>query len=126
MEVRVTVPLSWRTRNYVGTIYGGSLYGAVDPIYMLMLMRCLGSGYTVWDKAAGIRFRRPGRNRLFATFLIEPSLLDDIREELTRVPKLDRQFSVELKDAGGEIHAIVEKTIHVSPKVGPSVRSRPK
>lgn len=123
MEVRVTVPLSWRTRNYVGTIYGGSLYGAVDPIYMLMLMRCLGPGYTVWDKAAGIRFRRPGRTRLFATFLIEPSLLDDIREELTRVPK---QFTVELKDAAGEVHTIVEKTIHVSPTVGSSVRSRPK
>ena len=30
-EVRVEIPLNWRTRNYVGTIYGGSLYGAVDP-----------------------------------------------------------------------------------------------
>jgi hypothetical protein len=27
-EVRVKIPLNWRTRNYVGTIYGGSLYGA--------------------------------------------------------------------------------------------------
>jgi len=25
-EVRVKLPLSWRTRNYVGTIFGGSLY----------------------------------------------------------------------------------------------------
>jgi len=39
-EVRVRVPLSWRTRNYVGTIFGGSLYGAVDPIYMVMLINC--------------------------------------------------------------------------------------
>ena len=55
-EVRIVVPLSWRTRNYVGTIYGGSLYGAVDPIYMLMLMRSLGPEYVVWDKAAAIRY----------------------------------------------------------------------
>ena len=31
-RVKIKLPLNWRTRNYVGTIYGGSLYGAVDPI----------------------------------------------------------------------------------------------
>ena len=44
-EVRIKLPLSLRTRNAVGTIYGGSMYGAVDPIYMIMLMRLLGRGY---------------------------------------------------------------------------------
>lgn len=113
-EVRVAVPLSWRTRNYVGTIYGGSLYGAVDPIYMLMLMRILGPGYVVWDKAATIRFRRPGRSRLTATFRIAPELVLGIREELTRTPKLDRVFTVELVDETGVVHAQVDKTLHVS------------
>src|SRR5207253_2236517 len=69
-EVRVEVPLNWRTRNYVGTIFGGSLYGAVDPIYMIMLIRILGPGYTVWDRAAAIRFQKPGRSSLFASFLL--------------------------------------------------------
>jgi hypothetical protein len=36
---------SWRTRNYVGTIFGGSMYSAVDPIYMVMLTRRLGKDY---------------------------------------------------------------------------------
>ena len=115
-EVRVRVPLAWRTRNYVGTIYGGSLYGAVDPIYMLMLIRTLGPAYTVWDKAASIRFRRPGRSTLYATFHLTPELVAGIREELTRAPKLDRVFTVELKDAAGIVHAVVEKTVHVSRK----------
>ncbi|HEX7831004.1 MAG TPA: DUF4442 domain-containing protein, partial [Thermoanaerobaculia bacterium] len=30
-EVRVALPLSFRTRNAVGTIFGGSMYAAVDP-----------------------------------------------------------------------------------------------
>jgi hypothetical protein len=34
-EVHVRLRLNWRTRNYVGTIFGGSLYGAVDPFHML-------------------------------------------------------------------------------------------
>jgi hypothetical protein len=48
-EVRVRLPLSWRTRIDVGTIFGGSMYGAIDPIYMLMLIQRLGPRYIVWD-----------------------------------------------------------------------------
>src|ERR1051325_731237 len=70
-EVRVRLPLSWRTRNYVGTIFGGSIYGAVDPMYMIMLIKLLGRDYVVWDKAAAIRFRKPGRSTLYTTFRID-------------------------------------------------------
>lgn len=114
MEVRIVIPLSWRTRNYVGTIYGGSLYGAIDPIYMLMLIKCLGPEYVVWDKAASIRFRRPGRTRLHATCRLDAEMLAGIRDELTRSPKLDRVFRIQIEDVGGTVHATVEKTIHVS------------
>ena len=116
MEVRVKLPLWWRTRNYVGTIYGGSLYASVDPFYMMMLIQCLGPNYIVWDKAASIRFRRPGRTTLFATFQFDQSLVDGIRQELESVDKLDRHFTVELKDATGEVHAIIEKTVNVRKK----------
>jgi hypothetical protein len=97
----------------VGTIFGGSIYAAVDPFYMLMLIKVLGPGYVVWDKAASIRFRRPGRTTLHAHFLLDQAIVDDIRAELERVEKLDRHFTVELKDATGEVHAIVEKTVNI-------------
>jgi hypothetical protein len=120
MEVRIKLPLWWRTRNYVGTIYGGSIYASVDPFYMMMLMQCLGPRYTVWDKAAAVRFRRPGRTTLFATFVLEDSLLDGIRDELEVVDKLDRHFTVELTDAAGEVHAVVEKTVNIRRRTQPN------
>ena len=113
MEVRIKLPLWWRTRNYVGTIFGGSIYASVDPFYMMMLIQCLGRDYVVWDKAASIRFRRPGRTTLYATFQFDQTLVDGIREELRTLGKLDRHFTVELKDAAGEVHAIIEKTVNV-------------
>ena len=113
-EIRIKLPLSWRTRNYVGTIFGGSLYGAVDPFYMLMLMRCLGPRYSVWDKAAAVRFRRPGRSTLEADFLISPQIVDSIRAELAQTQKVDRVFTVELRSRDGTVHAIIEKTVHIS------------
>ncbi len=113
-EVRVCLPLSWRTSNYVGTIFGGSLYGAVDPFFMIMLMKNLGPGYVVWDKAAAIRFRKPGRSLLTATFRLDESELTEIRRLLQEQPKMDRTYAIQLVDGAGVVHAEVDKVIHIS------------
>ena len=115
-EVRVRLPLNFGTRNYVGTIFGGSLYGAVDPIYMLMLMKLLGPGYVVWDKSASIRFLRPGRGTLFATFRLEEAELEEIHRLLATDTKVDRTYEVKLVDAEGKVHAVVQKVIQARSK----------
>ena len=112
-EVRVKLPLSWRTRNYVGTIFGGSMYGAVDPVYMIMLIKRLGPGYVVWDKSASIRFRRPGRDTLHATFLLEDTELEAIRSALATDESVERAYTVELVDGEGTVHAVVDKVIYI-------------
>jgi acyl-coenzyme A thioesterase PaaI-like protein len=112
-EVRVSLPLSWRTRNYVGTIFGGSLYGAVDPLYMIMLIHALGRDYTVWDKAATIRFLKPGRSTLFTRFRLDEAEIETIRRQLELARSIDRAYEVELADASGVVHATVEKTIYI-------------
>ena len=112
-EVRVKLPLSWRTRNYVGTIFGGSLYGAVDPIYMIMLIRILGPSYTVWDRVATIRFKKPGRTALYARFVLSEEEIAAVRELAAKAPSIDRVYTVELADAAGVVHATVEKTIYI-------------
>jgi acyl-coenzyme A thioesterase PaaI-like protein len=113
-EVHVRLPLSWRTRNYVGTIYGGSIYGAVDPVYMIMLIKMLGRDYVVWDKAASIRFRRPGRTTLRAKFFVSPSEVEAIKSELRGRKSVDRVYAVELVDDAGKVHARVEKTLYIA------------
>ena len=115
-EVRVKLPLNWRTRNYVGTIYGGSIYGAIDPIYMLMLMKILGPGYTVWDKAASIRFRKPGRDTLYADFSLDAQEISEIKELAATQKSINRVYNVDLKDKAGAIHAQIEKTIFIAKK----------
>jgi len=112
-EVRVKLPLSWRTRNYVGTIFGGSFYGAVDPHYMIMLIKILGPGYVVWDKAATIRFKKPGRGTLYARFEISEEEIVTIRRLLETGSSIDRAYNVDLTDAAGVVHASVEKTVYI-------------
>jgi acyl-coenzyme A thioesterase PaaI-like protein len=112
-EARVELPLNWRTRNYVGTIFGGSLYGAVDPIYMIMLIKILGPGYTVWDKVATIRFKKPGRTTLSARFLVAEEEIAAIRALCETQPSIDRIYNIDIVDANGVVHATVEKTIYI-------------
>lgn len=112
-EIRLRLPLNLWTRNYVGTLYGGSIYGAVDPIYMIMLIRVLGPDYIVWDKAAAIHFRKPGRGTLYARFTIDEAEVQTIRELLHRQPSVDRVYHIDLVDADGLVCASVEKTLYI-------------
>jgi len=112
-EVRLSLPLSWRTRNYMGTIFGGSIYSAVDPIYMLMLIHRLGKDYIVWDKAASIQFKKPGRESLHARFIVDDEELAAIRAALETQRSTDRTYSIELKDSAGSVCATVEKLIYI-------------
>ena len=113
-EIRIKIPLSWRTRNYVGTIYGGSLYAGIDPIYMLMLIKNLGKKYIVWDKAATIRFKRPGKETLYADFKITEEELSEIKEILQTKKSVDRFYIVQLKDKNGKVHCQIEKTLYIA------------
>jgi acyl-coenzyme A thioesterase PaaI-like protein len=112
-EVRIRLPLTWRTRNYVGTMFGGSMYGAVDPVYMMMLIRTLGPGYQVWDKAATIQFLRPGREPLYATFRLAPDEVTALRAEVDRAGRAEREFAVELVSTSGAVHARCQKVLSV-------------
>lgn len=115
-EIRVKLPLNWRTRNYVGTIYGGSIYASIDPIYMLMLIRILGPDYIVWDKAANIRFRKPGKTTLYADFNLSSDEIDEIKRLAETSKSVDRIYDVELKDKNGVVHAQIEKTLYIAKK----------
>ncbi len=113
-EIHVKLPLNWRTKNYVGTIFGGSMFAATDPIFMVMLIKILGSNYLVWDKSTNIRFKRPGKTTLFAKFIITPEEIIEIKAQLEETKSIDKIYKVELKDEKGKIHCIVEKTIYIS------------
>jgi acyl-coenzyme A thioesterase PaaI-like protein len=112
-QVTVSLRLGLRTRNYIGTIFGGSIYGSIDPIYMLMLIKILGPDFIVWDKAAVVRFRKPGRGRLNAQFLVTEEEVATIRNLSSQAKSIDRVYPVEFKDRDGEVVATIEKTIYI-------------
>ena len=115
-HIRIRLPLSWKTKNIVGSLYGGSLFAITDGAHPMMLMAALGDGYIVWDKAASIRYRKPGYSALYGDFVLTQCDLDEIRHALARHPELEKTFTVELKDAQGVVHTIVERTVYIAEK----------
>ena len=109
----VRMKLRWWNRNYVNTHFGGSLYSMCDPYFMLILIEALGRGYIVWDKAATIRFRRPGKGTVRATFHIPQERIDEIRATADRGDKIEPVFTVNILDEQGEVVAEVEKLLYV-------------
>jgi hypothetical protein len=112
-EVRVRLPLSWQTRNYVGTIFGGSMYAAVDPFYLIMLIQNLGPAYLVWDTSACIHFKKPGVSTLWARIVLDQTELDAIRMALESASSVDRHYHIDLIDKSGEARAWVDKTVYM-------------
>ncbi len=110
-EVRIELPLNWKTRGYNGTLFGGSMYACVDPVYMTMLSILLGRQYVVWDRAATIDFKRAGRSTLYSTFKLPDGAIEAIRGELQLAERAERIYDVELVDAAGVLHAAFKKTI---------------
>lgn len=112
----VRMKLRFWNRNYVGTHFGGSLYTMCDPFFMLILMEALGRGYVVWDKAAAIRFLRPGRGTVKATFHIPQERIDEIRSAADAGGKVEPTFEVSVVDEQGQVVAEVEKLLYVRRK----------
>jgi hypothetical protein len=111
--VDVEMKLHFWNANYVGTHFGGSLFAITDAFYMLMLIHHLGPDYVVWDKAATIRYRKPGRGTVRVEFRLTDSQVDDIREKLKTLPKYEPVLLLEVKDESGVVVSEVEKLLHI-------------
>jgi acyl-coenzyme A thioesterase PaaI-like protein len=109
----VEMKLAHYNRNAFGTHFGGSLYSMCDPFFCLSVSKMLGPGYTVWDKEATIRFKRPGRGRVRATFEVSRERVEEIRAEVERVQKAEPTFIAEVRDDEDAVVAEVEKRLHV-------------
>ncbi|HYG98047.1 MAG TPA: DUF4442 domain-containing protein [Terriglobales bacterium] len=111
--VDVEMRLRFWNRNYVGTHFGGSLYSMADPFFMLMLLQNLGPEYIVWDKAATIRFRKPGRGTVRAQFRLTDAQIAAVRDAADANEKFEPTFTVQITDLNGEVVAEVDKLLYV-------------
>ena len=116
MEVFVKIPRSYKNKNYVGSIFGGSLFAATDPIYMIQLMNILGDDYVVWDKATEIKFRRPAYSDAYAKFEFTKEEVAAIKEQVLEKNELDWIKDLAITNKEGKAFCELKKTIYIADK----------
>ncbi len=115
-HARVRLKKKMLTSNYVGTLFGGSLFAMTDPFYMVMVMKNLGKDYIVWDKRSEIEYVSPGKSTVYAEFHLWDEQLDEIKREVAANGKYLKWFEVDIKSADDAVVAIVKKQIYVRKK----------
>jgi hypothetical protein len=115
-EVHLRLRRNAWTYNFVGTIFGGSMFSASDPFYMLMLIRVLGDKFVVWDKSASIRFRKPGRTTLYMHYELTDEVLAGIRQDVLVNGKTERTFTLQWTCKEGVVHAEIERLCYIADK----------
>jgi len=73
----------------------------------------LGKDYIVWDKAACIKFKKPGLKTVSATFEISKEKIAEIKSYVDSNGKGDFTFFTTVNGENGEIVAEVEKVLYV-------------
>jgi hypothetical protein len=113
-HMRARLGHGWRTKNIVGSIYGGSLFAVTDGPHPMMLMAALGPKVVVWDKSASIRYRKPAFTDLTVDFTLSESDLKKIQEQLQQHQECEHDFSMELLNSQGQAHASIVRTVYIA------------
>ena len=117
-EIKIKLPFSYKNANYVNTIFGGSMFSAVDPFPMTQLMSLIGDEYVVWDKAAEIFFRRPAKEDLFADFIYTDEEIDEIKQKAQEQDEFEIIKSTKLTNKDKSIiYCEVRKRVYIADKL---------
>ena len=117
LNVQIKLPISYKNKNYVNSIFGGSLFSSVDPIPMVQLINIIGNDYVVWDKSAEIYFRKPAKENLFAEFIFTNVEIDEIKNRIRTKNEIEIVKITSLTNKEKTIvYCEVKKTIYIAKK----------
>lgn len=118
--IDVKVHYSILNRNSNGSIFGGTIFSATDPLYALLLdhiMRSRGMDVIVWLKSAKIRYIIPARSALFISIRIKEETIQEAMDSLHSSGKYVETFTIELVDRSGEVCAVAENEVYIKKKL---------
>ena len=116
-NVKIRLPISYKNRNYVGSIFGGSIFSSVDPIPMVQLINLLDNKYVIWDKSAEIFFKIPAKEDLFAEFSYSKEELEKIKKQVEKDNEMEIVKTTFLTNREKtKTFCEVRKTIYISAK----------
>lgn len=116
-RIKGKIIFSYKNMNYMGTMFGGSMLSATDPIYMVQLTQILGKEYVVWDKSVKAKFKRPIKKTVWVDYIFTEKEIDQIKKRVEKENEITFIKPIEIKDKEGNVYAELEKELYVSTQV---------
>jgi acyl-CoA hydrolase len=114
--VKIRLKLNWKNKNYAGSIFGGSMLAATDPIYMIQLIQILGDNYVVWDKAVEAHYKRPAKSTISGEFIFSSDDITNIKRSVVENNETTIVKTLNLVDQNQNIIATFNKTVYIADK----------
>ncbi|MGO1521205.1 MAG: DUF4442 domain-containing protein [Sphingobacterium sp.] len=99
------------------TIFGGTIFSAIDPFYPVLLDQYFqhrGIRRTVaWLKTAHIDYIKPGRYNLHVKIRLKQSVLDEALKRIQHEGKVVRTFHTQVFDTEGTLCAVAHNEIYI-------------
>lgn len=114
--VKIRLKLNYKNRNYAGSMFGGSMLSATDPIYMIQLIQILGDDYVVWDKAVTAKYKRPGKSTIYGEFVFTAEEIEALKNQLKTEQQVDIIKTMQLVNTKAEVIAEFSKTLYIAQK----------
>ena len=114
-SLRFSLPLRWYSKNTHGTMFGGFICAAADPVAAILCGRIFRDAIT-WTKHQFVDFIKPGKGRLHATVKITEDDIKAINDALSTKGKIIYEFEFNFYDAHEVLVAKVRNGVYLRAK----------
>jgi hypothetical protein len=107
------------TRNHSGSIFGGSLFSAVDPFYALMFWQIFQQeeiNCSTWLKSAEIKYLKPANKKLYASLFISEEEKKQALVSIKSQGRFDAHYTIYLVDKEGFKYVEIKQLITLKNK----------
>lgn len=118
-SVSVKINKSFFNINYHKTIFGGTIFSAVDPFCTILLrQRVLQEGIdtVAWLKSATVNYLKPGHGNLHFTIKLDDAEVQRVKHILQTEGKFIKSYPIELYDEDGVLCAELTNEVYLRNK----------
>lgn len=114
--IEVKINRSIFTTNLGNSIFGGTIFSAIDPFYALLfgqLLRKKGFHITVWLKSAQISYLKPGKSDLHFRIEVTDEMLAMAELSLQQQGKFIQAFPIQVFDRDNVLCATAINEVYI-------------
>lgn len=113
----VKIYKSFLNINANKTVFGGTIFSALDPIHSMLLdqiFKSKGMKNTVaWLKSAKIEYLKPGHTNLNFSIKLSSQEVEDAYQTIRRKGKVIQTFTTQIVDKNGTVCALSQNEIYI-------------